>query len=147
MWASSLQPGSADIAGELPDSPPRSEGRPLNCEYDEEFPADLPVAYDRLLQPAFANGSRNAVKVFVATGVLLFSGLSFWGVHKFPKLKAALGTALALAVIFVALRAAFSVLGSFRLGRARRDVRHRAPKALQSPNSRLEVPPFHSSSY
>ncbi len=148
MRVSSLQPGSAGIAGELPDSRLRSQGRPLSREYDDEFPADLPVAYDRLLQPAFAKGSRNAVRVLVATGVLLFSGLSFWSVHKFPKLTAALGITLALAVIFVALRAAFSVLGSFRLGHARRDVRHRIPKDLQNrPDSLLEAPPFHSSSY
>jgi hypothetical protein len=86
--------------------------------------------------------------VFAATGALLLSGLSFWGIHKSPRLTAALGIALAFVVILVALRAAFSALGSFGLGHARRDVRHRTPKDLQNrPDSRLEAPPFHSSSY
>jgi hypothetical protein len=72
---------------------------------DEEFPADLPVEYDRLLQlGSVRRGLRWAATALVAIAALLLSGFFLWSVHKFPKLTIVLGVVLAAVIIATASR-------------------------------------------
>src|SRR5271169_4861758 len=100
MQVSSELPFSAES---VPDrsSPLQRARRAANREYvgDEEFPADLPVEYDRLLQPVSGRGFRRAASLLVATLALLLLGFSLWGAHQFSKLTLALGIAFAFVII------------------------------------------------
>jgi hypothetical protein len=122
---------SSDLPFSAESVPARSQAKPaprqpLSREYtgDEEFPADLPVEYDRLLLPGPGRGFRRTMDALIATLALFLSGLSLWGAHRFPKLTLALAIALAIVLIAAACRMAFSVLGRARSIPAWRDLRH-----------------------
>lgn len=99
----------------VPSSPVQQARRSsANREYvgDEEFPTDLPVEYDRILQPVSSRAFRWTATLLVATLALLLPGLSFWGFHRFPKATIGLGVAFAIVAIVQACRVAFSLLGA-----------------------------------
>lgn len=105
--------------------PPQRAQRPASHDFtgDEEFPADLPVEYDRLLHPASGRGFRRSVSVITALLMLFLSGSFIWGVYRFPKLALAFGIALAVGVAVVACRVAFSVPFRVRSEPASLDLR------------------------
>jgi hypothetical protein len=114
MQVSSELPLSAGSVPALSSPHQRAQRQSAKREYvgDEEFPADLPVEYDRLLQPVSGHAFRWTTSLLLATFALLLSGLSFWGFHKFPKVTIGLGVALATVAIAKAFRVAFSRLGA-----------------------------------
>jgi hypothetical protein len=126
MQVSADLPLSAEKVPALSHPAQRVQRQLLDREYtgDEEFPADLPVEYDRLLQPASGRSFRRAVSVSAATLAVLLCGLSLWGVHRFPKLTLALGIVLSIVVIAAACRVAFSALVSARSKPAWHDLPH-----------------------
>lgn len=131
MQASSdlVRPEGSEPALSYPPAPP--QGSPLTHEYreDEEFPADLPVEYERLLPPVPRGGFRRVVRIFFVTVALfaagfLLSWLSVWSVHKSPRLMVAVAIGLAIFVVVIgaACRLAFSVPKRVRSEPARRDL-------------------------
>jgi hypothetical protein len=114
MQVSSELPFTGESVPALSSPHQQAQGLSANREYfgDEEFPADLPVEYDRLLQPVSGRAFRWTASLLVATLALLLSGLSFWGFPKFPKVTIGLGVALATVAIAKAFRMAFSRLGA-----------------------------------
>jgi hypothetical protein len=52
---------------------------------DEEFPADFPVEYDWMLQPAAQRVSRRVLAVLVVTAAVLLIVVSFYLVHRIPR--------------------------------------------------------------
>jgi hypothetical protein len=105
--------------------PSQRAQRPASRDFtgDEEFPADLPGEYDRLLHPASGRGFRRSVSVIAALLMLFLSGSFIWGVYRFPKLTLAFGIALAIGVAAAACRVAFSVPFSVRSEPASLDLR------------------------
>jgi hypothetical protein len=115
-------------------------------QYDEEFPAELSVKYDRLLQPGFADRSRHRFKTLAVTGTLLFLALALWVVHRFPELTSTFGIVLAIAAISVVLPVAFSLLGNVAAP-VRHVVSNDAQKKRRDRDDpQLDARPFHSPS-
>ena len=61
--------------------------QPVGPQYvaDEEFPADLPVDYDWMLQPASRRVSRRVLGLLVITAAVLLIVVSFYMVHRLPR--------------------------------------------------------------
>jgi|SRR5271169_4307107 len=122
MRVSSELPLSAESVPSYPGQ--RAQRQPANREYvgDEEFPADLPVEHDRLLQPVSGHGFRRVGRLSAVTLALLLLGFTLWGAHQFSKLTLALGIALAVVIIAAACRVVLSVLGGARSEPVWRDL-------------------------
>jgi hypothetical protein len=83
---------------------------------DEEFPPDLPVNYDWILQPASQRRFRRALGFLaVAVGALLLSAFSYL-VYRLPGLIVPLCVVLTVAVLLgVAIKVLASVFGGREL--------------------------------
>jgi hypothetical protein len=101
MRVSYERPLSAESVPVVPYSPLGNQKQSPTGEYagDEEFPADLPVEYDRLLQSGSGRGFRRALNILAATSALLFAGLSLSGLQRFPKSMLGLGIVLAIYLV------------------------------------------------